>query len=204
MCGPPHCAGQRCTSSQNTSSQPWNTTTRPMKRTPGELPRQPFVRQVPLQLRRCLFGRRRHSGLAHRLATLRALRALKLPTAIQVLELDQVAALQVRIAGHQWFQRDVRMALTQLRLRAVGRTPNRYRGQTTAASLAPPVPPAYAVDEQSSLDDATPSLRRVSPASPLLRVAPPLCLASVLSSWEGCSLDFSLAIEATGSHHPGS
>ena len=28
-------SGHRCTASQNTSSQPWNTTIRPMKRTPG-------------------------------------------------------------------------------------------------------------------------------------------------------------------------
>jgi hypothetical protein len=59
-----------------------------------------------------------------------------------------------------------------------------------------------AVDERRSLDDATPLLHRVSPTSQLLRVAPPLCLASVLSSSGFFPLDFSLGIEATGSHVP--
>jgi hypothetical protein len=63
-------------------------------------------------------------------------------------------------------------------------------------------PPALAVDLQDKLDDATPLLHRVSPTSSLLRVAPSLCLASVLSSLWGCHLDFSLGIEAAGSHVP--
>ena len=65
-----------------------------------------------------LSDRRRHAGVVRRLAALRALRALRAPMATEVLEFDQVAALQVRIAGHQRLQRDVRMALTQFHLRA--------------------------------------------------------------------------------------
>ncbi len=68
--------------------------------------------------------------------------------------------------------------------------------------LGAQAPPAVAVDLRSALNDATPLLHRVSPVSQLLRVAPPLCLASVLSSSRGLHLDFSLCIEATGSHVP--
>ena len=49
---------------------------------------------------------------------------------------------------------------------------------------------------------AATSLHRVSPTSPLLRVAPSLCLASVRSSSWVRHLEFSLVIEATGSHVP--
>jgi hypothetical protein len=63
-------------------------------------------------------------------------------------------------------------------------------------------PLARAVDRRDRLVDATPLLRRVSPTSQLLRVAPSLCLASVLSSLGVVPLDFSLCIEATGSHVP--
>ncbi len=73
---------------------------------------------------------------------------------------------------------------------------------TKTTLLGSQAPPACAVDLRSALDDATPLLHRVSPASQLLRVAPPLCLASVLSSSWGLHLDFSLRIEATGSHVP--
>ncbi len=44
--------------------------------------------------------------------------------------------------------------------------------------------------------------RRITHPSSLLRVVPPLCLASVLSSLRGLRLDFSLDIEATGSEVP--
>ena len=47
-----------------------------------------------------------------------------------------------------------------------------------------------------------PLLHRVSPTSSLVRVAPPLCLASGFSSLGVGPLDFSLHIEATGSHVP--
>ena len=64
-------------------------------------------------------------------------------------------------------------------------------------------PPAFgAVDLQDKLDDAAPLLHRVSPTSSLLLAAPSLCLASVLSSLWVSHLDFSLCIEATGSHVP--
>ena len=69
-----------------------------------------------------LSDRRRHAGVVRRLAAPRALRALQAPTAIEVLEFDQVAALQVRIAGHQRLQRDVRMARS-LTLRQAARNP---------------------------------------------------------------------------------
>jgi len=44
--------------------------------------------------------------------------------------------------------------------------------------------------------------RRITRPSSLLRVVPPLCFASVLSSSRGVRLDFSLGIEATGSKVP--
>ena len=71
-----------------------------------KLPRQPLVRQVPFELRRRLSGRRCHRrpGPPDRCG-------------FQILELDQVAALQVRIAGDQRLQRDVGVPLPQLRLR---------------------------------------------------------------------------------------
>ena len=43
---------------------------------------------------------------------------------------------------------------------------------------------------------------RITRPSSLLRVVPPLCLASVLSPLRGFRLDFSLDIEATGSKVP--
>ena len=79
---------------------------------PRKLPRQPLVRQVPLELRRPLPDRRRYAGLVHRLAALKALRAL------QLLEFDQIATLKVWIAGDQRLQGDVRVSFPQLRLRS--------------------------------------------------------------------------------------
>ena len=70
------------------------------------------------------------------------------------------------------------------------------------ASRGSTAPPARAVDRRDTLDDATPLLHRVSPTSSLVRVAPPLCLASGFSSLGVGPLDFSLHIEATGSHVP--
>jgi hypothetical protein len=71
-----------------------------------------------------------------------------------------------------------------------------------AALLEPQAPPACAVDRRPLLDDATPLLHPVSGTSRLLRVALPLCLASVLSSLRVLRLDFSLGIKTTGSHVP--
>jgi hypothetical protein len=42
----------------------------------------------------------------------------------------------------------------------------------------------------------------ITAASALLRIAPPLCLASVLSLLRGFRLNFSLNIKTTGSHVP--
>jgi hypothetical protein len=105
----------------------------------------------------------------------------------------------------------------------VGTPPTPPTWKYKTALLGSVAPPASAVDDRHKLDDATPSLRQVSLTSRLLRVAPPLCLASVRSSSWGSHLDFSLRrrvrwpfrafrrgpqsgslslIEATGSHVP--
>ncbi len=84
----------------------------------------------------------------------------------------------------------------------VGMRPTPPIWKYRTALLGSIAPPAFAVDDRNKLDDATPSLRQVSLTSQLLRVAPPLCLASVLSSSWGHHLDFSLHIETTGSHVP--
>ncbi len=76
------------------------------------------------------------------------------------------------------------------------------KGGTSTASRGSTAPPARAVDRLDTLDDATPLLHRVSSTSSLVRVAPPLCLASGFSSLGVDPLDFSLHIEATGSHVP--
>ena len=68
--------------------------------------------------------------------------------------------------------------------------------------LGPKAPPAAAVDLRSSLDDAAPLLHSLSRTSALLRAAPPLCVASVLSFLRDLRLKFSLYIETTGSHVP--
>src|SRR5512143_1026149 len=58
------------------------------------------------------------------------------------------------------------------------------------------------VDHLIKLDNAAPSLWfRYKPSS-LIRAAPPLCPASVLSSLWGLHLDFSLNIGTTDSHVP--
>jgi hypothetical protein len=85
---------------------------------------------------------------------------------------------------------------------AAGFTPRRCQCAKRTASLGSTAPPAHAVARPHKLADATPSLHRVSPTSPLLRVAPSLCLASVRSSSWVRHLDLSLRIEATGSHVP--
>jgi hypothetical protein len=71
------------------------------------------------------------------------------------------------------------------------------------ALLGPKTPLPYCgIDLLDKLNDATPLLGRISPTSSLLRVAPSLCLASVLSSLWVCHLEFSFSIKATGSHVP--
>ena len=62
--------------------------------------------------------------------------------------------------------------------------------------------PQDGIDPLNKLNDATPLLGRISLASSLLRVAPSLCLASVLSSLWVFHLEFSFVIKATGSHVP--
>ena len=64
--------------------------------------------------------------------------------------------------------------------------------------LAPPI----TVDQAIGPDDPTPSLHPHYGTSSLLRVGPPLCLASVLSPSWVLHLSFSLTIEATGSQVP--
>ena len=82
-------------------------------------------------------------------------------------------------------------------------TPSRCQwANIETASRGSTAPPARAVDRLDTLDDATPLLHRVSSTSSLVRVAPPLCLASGFSSLGVDPLDFSLYIEATGSHVP--
>ena len=58
------------------------------------------------------------------------------------------------------------------------------------------------VDQKIKLDDPTPSLHPHYGASPLLRVGPSLCPASVLSPSWVLHLGFSLDIGTTGSHVP--
>ena len=58
------------------------------------------------------------------------------------------------------------------------------------------------VDHQVKLIDTTPSLHPHYGTSPLLRVVPPLCPASVLSPLWVLHLGFSLNIETTVSHVP--
>ena len=87
------------------------------------------------------------------------------------------------------------------RLRSHGSYHSAVHGRTALSQ--PRVPPAWAVDPLDETRVARP-LRssRITQPSSLLRIVPPLCLASVLwSSW-GHHLDFSLGIEATGSQVP--
>jgi len=58
------------------------------------------------------------------------------------------------------------------------------------------------VGSKIELDDAAPWLHSHYEASTLIRAAPPLCSASVLSSLWDHHLEFSLHIGATGSHVP--
>jgi hypothetical protein len=58
------------------------------------------------------------------------------------------------------------------------------------------------VDHLIKLDNAAPSLQFHYEPSTLLRTAPPLCPASVLSSSWGIHLDFSLNIRTTASRVP--
>ena len=83
---------------------------------------------------------------------------------------------------------------------ASGRTAGARDAETTSRGST--APPARAVDRRDTQDDATPLLHRVSSTSSLVRVAPPLCLASGFSSLGVGPLDFSLHIETTGSHVP--